>query len=80
MGMVRLTLAAAWSRKRRLVGTVLAVVLGVAFLSATLVIGDSARAGFSTAFAEANAGTDALVRSSVDIEAADVVASSPIPA
>ena len=80
MGMVRLTLAAAWSRKRRLAGTVLAVVLGVAFLSATLVIGDSARAGFSTAFAEANAGTDALVRSSVDIEAADVVASSPIPA
>ena len=78
--MVRLTLAAAWSRKRRLAGTVLAVVLGVAFLSATLVIGDSARAGFATAFAEANAGTDAFVRSSIDIEASDVDSSSPIAA
>ncbi len=37
---------AAWSRKRRLVGTALAIVLGVAFLAATLVLGDTARAGF----------------------------------
>jgi len=62
--MLTTTLAAAWSRKRRLVGTALAIVLGVAFLTATLVVGDSARAGFANAFAEANAGTDALVRSS----------------
>ena len=60
--MLRTTLTAAWSRKRRLVGTALAIVLGVAFLTATLVLGDSARAGFRRAFSEANAGTDALVR------------------
>ncbi len=39
--------------------------LGVAFLAATLVIGDTMRAGFSGAFEQANAGTDVAVRSDV---------------
>ncbi|MGE3620452.1 MAG: ABC transporter permease [Acidimicrobiia bacterium] len=69
--MLRTTLAAAWSRKRRLAGTTLAVVLGIAFLSATLVLSDSARAGFATAFAEANEGTDALVRSDAALTGGD---------
>ena len=43
-------LAGLWARKRRLLGTTTAVVLGVAFLAATLVIGDTMRAGFSGAF------------------------------
>ena len=51
--MLRTTLTSIWSRKRRLAGTVLAVVIGVAFLGATLAFGDSARAGFRTAFAAA---------------------------
>ncbi|HEX6310171.1 MAG TPA: ABC transporter permease, partial [Acidimicrobiia bacterium] len=52
-----------WGRKRRLLATCLAVVLGVGFLSATLMIGDTTREGFKVAFEEANAGTDAVVRS-----------------
>ena len=78
--MLRTTLTAAWSRKRRLVGTSLAVLLGVAFLTATLVLSDSARAGFRTAFAEANAGTDALVRSETRLTAADQDVPTPVDA
>src|SRR5688500_10130611 len=61
--MLRTALSSAWARKRRLAGTAVAVVLGVAFLTATLVIGETAKAGFATAFSEANEGTDAIVRS-----------------
>ena len=62
--MFNVTLTGLWARKRRLIGTSLAVVLGVAFLAATLVLGDTMRAGFSSAFATANAGIDVVVRSS----------------
>lgn len=78
--MLRTTLQAAWSRKRRLVGTALAIVIGVAFLTASLVMGDSARAGFRSAFTEANAGTDAFVRSASQIDADDTVTTAPIDA
>ena len=61
--MFTVTLAGLWARKRRLIGTSLAVVLGVAFLAATLVLGDTMRSGFSQAFTDANAGTDVVVRS-----------------
>jgi putative ABC transport system permease protein len=50
------------AHKRRLLGTFLAVFLGVAFLSGTLVLGDTLRANFDNLFTEANAGTDAVVR------------------
>jgi putative ABC transport system permease protein len=52
-----------WARKRRLIGTSLAVVLGVAFLAATLVLGSTMRAGFKDAFTDANKGIDVEVRS-----------------
>ena len=61
------TFAGIWARKRRLLGTCAAVVLGVAFLAATLVLGDSMRSGFNRAFSAANAGTDVVVRSSTVI-------------
>ena len=48
-----------WAHKRRLFGTVFAVVLGVAFLAGTLVLGDTMRAGFDDAFTEANAASTA---------------------
>ena len=57
------------AHKRRLLGTFLAVFLGTAFLSGTLVLGDTLRANFDTLFADANAGTDALIRSASTIEA-----------
>ena len=50
-----------WSHKRRLLGTTMAVVLGVAFLTASLTIGSTMTAGFDNLFREANAGTADLV-------------------
>ena len=78
--MLRHTLTAAWSRKRRLVGTALAIVLGIGFLTATLVLGDSARAGFEVAFTEANAGTDAIVRSDARLTGGESTTGTPIDA
>jgi putative ABC transport system permease protein len=78
--MGRLMLASLWSRKRRLLGTATAVLIGVAFLSATLALGDTARAGFAGAFAEATAGTDALVRSETRLTGAEDVVAGPIDA
>ena len=49
----------------------LAVFLGVAFLAGTLVLGDTLRANFDDLFTEANAGTDAVVRSATSIDADD---------
>ena len=67
--MINVTLKGLAAHKRRLVGTFLAVFLGIAFLSGTLVLGDTLRANFDTLFADANAGTDALLRSASTIEA-----------
>jgi putative ABC transport system permease protein len=52
---------------RRLVGTALAVFLGVAFLAGTLVLGDTLRKNFDNLFADVNAGTDVVVRSGTDL-------------
>jgi putative ABC transport system permease protein len=51
------------ARKLRLVTTSLAVLLGVAFMSGTLVLTDTIGRTFDTLFADAIAGTDAAVRS-----------------
>src|SRR5688572_31890056 len=60
--MTALTRKGVWAHKRRLLATCSAVVLGVAFLSGTLVVGDTTRQGFDDLFVQANEGTDALVR------------------
>ncbi|MGH9224680.1 MAG: ABC transporter permease, partial [Acidimicrobiales bacterium] len=70
--MFKLTLQNLRARKRRFVGTFLAIVLGVAFLSGTLVLGDTLTANFDRLFADANAGTDVVVRSSLDIRSEDL--------
>ncbi|MFI6932767.1 ABC transporter permease [Streptomyces sp. NPDC050287] len=59
---VRLSAASLRAHKRRFAGTFLAVFLGVAFLTGTLVMGDTLRAGFDTMFGDATSGTDAVVR------------------
>jgi putative ABC transport system permease protein len=61
--MLRLSVRRVTSDKRRALGTGVAVVLGVAFLAATLVLSDTMRAGFRTLFADFHAGTDLAVRS-----------------
>ncbi len=70
--MLTLTVRSLRAHKRRFVGTFLAIFLGVAFLSGTLVLGDTLTANFDNLFADANAGTDVVVRSAVDIPAEDL--------
>ncbi len=65
--MWRTTLKSLGSHKRRLVATCAAVLFGVAFLTGTLVLGDTMTAGFSDLFAETNAGTDAMVRNATEV-------------
>jgi putative ABC transport system permease protein len=69
-----------WARKRRLIGTSLAVVLGVAFLAATLVLGATMRSGFKQAFTDANRGIDVEVRSPDEMGSADDSVRNAIPA
>ncbi|MFF9011895.1 ABC transporter permease [Streptomyces sp. NPDC014870] len=60
---LRLSLSALRAHKRRFVGTLTAILLGVAFLTGTLVMGDTLRTSFDTLFGNATSGTDAVVRS-----------------
>ncbi|HEX6310542.1 MAG TPA: FtsX-like permease family protein [Acidimicrobiia bacterium] len=66
--MVKVSLKGLWAHKRRMVSTVLAVFLGVAFLSGTIALGDTMRANFSDLLTEANAGTDAVVRRTTTLD------------
>ncbi|HEX2564468.1 MAG TPA: ABC transporter permease, partial [Acidimicrobiales bacterium] len=70
--MWRTTIKSIGAHKRRLLATSSAVVLGVAFLSGTLVLGDTMETGFGDMFDEANAGTDAIVRSSTEVGDDDI--------
>jgi putative ABC transport system permease protein len=65
--MWRTTLSSIAAHKRRLLATCSAVLLGVAFLSGTLVLVQTLTSGFADLLADANAGTDALVRSSAEV-------------
>ena len=65
--MWRITLKSIAAHKRRLLASGLAVLLGVAFLAGTLVLYHTLINGFSDVIAEANKGTDALVRSSLEL-------------
>jgi len=64
----KLTWKNLFAHKRRLAGTFIAVMLGVAFLSGTLVLTDPITRTFDDLFADVNRGTDAVVRSSIKIE------------
>ena len=69
--MIKLSLQNTWAHKRRLVGTFLAVLIGVGFLSGTLVLGDTLRSNFDRLFKSAYAGIDVLVRPTVEQDAGD---------
>lgn len=60
--MRRVTLRAIWEHKRRLVSTVLAIVLGVAFMSGTLVFADTIDKVFDDLFADVNEDIDVRVQ------------------
>ena len=65
--MLSLTLREMRAHGRRLLGTSFAVLLGVAFLTGTLVLVDTLRRNFDTLFTDVNAGTDVVVRNATDL-------------
>ncbi len=78
--MRKLILTGLWARKRRLAGTLLAVLLGVAFLSGTLVLGDTLRANFATLFTSVTGDTAAVVRSATKVDSSPATPRGPIEA
>ena len=60
--MLRTTLRSLWEHKRRLLSTIVAVLLGVAFMSGTLVLGDTLDSSFDSLFEDINDEVDAEVR------------------
>ena len=76
--MGRHLLSSLLARKRRLLGGAIAVVIGVAFLAATLMLGDGMKSGIHSLLAEGNSGTDALVRSELEIGSADMSVRSTV--
>jgi putative ABC transport system permease protein len=62
-----LTFSQLRAHRRRLAGTVIAIMLGVAFLAGVLAFGDTLRANFSNLFTTAGAETGAVVRSATTL-------------
>ena len=60
--MLRNTLKSLWAHKRRLVSTTISVILGVAFMAGTLVLGDTLDRSIDGLVNEATEGIDAEVR------------------
>jgi len=69
-----------WSHKRRLLGSMIAVILGVAFLSGTLLLGDTLKANFDKLFTTANGSTDVILRGSTQIGSGNNQARSGVDA
>jgi putative ABC transport system permease protein len=78
--MTALALRNLLARRRRLAGTFLAVFLGVSFLAGALVLGSTLARNFDSLFTDANAGTDAAVRSSIGESSVDGTGRGPIDA
>lgn len=66
--MLRIAFKSALFNKRRLVGTGLSIVIGIAFLAGTLVFTDTISRTFDTLFADVYKTTDTYVRSSGEID------------
>jgi putative ABC transport system permease protein len=60
--MISLTLRNAWSRKGRLVATIVSILLGVAFLTGTLTLTSTLRASFDDLFSNSFRETDVVVQ------------------
>lgn len=63
--MLKTTFRGLWSHKRRLVSTVIAIVLGVAFMAGTLVLTSTINKIFDDLFANTNQNTDAVIRGDI---------------
>lgn len=78
--MLSLTFRNLVAHRRRLVGTGLAIVLGVSFLAASLVMGDTMRSSFGDFFDELTATSDVVVRRSDVVEVQGERRRGPVPA
>ncbi|QXJ20873.1 ABC transporter permease [Actinomadura graeca] len=65
--MIGLVFKELWGRKRRLAGSVIAVFLGVTFLTGTLVLGDTLAASIGGYFSRAYGDTDVSIRNSTTV-------------
>lgn len=77
--MSKLALKQLWARKRRAIGAGIAVIIGVAFLSATMVLGNAMTTGIEALFVEGYAATDVQVKSAYDVDSENQQ-TIPIPA
>src|SRR4051812_15855768 len=67
--MFKVAVRGLFEHKARFASTFLAVLLGIAFLSGTLVLTDTIKGTFNDLFADVNKGTDAVVRSQEKLSA-----------
>jgi putative ABC transport system permease protein len=74
-----LTLRGLATHKRRLVSTVIAILLGVAFMAGSMVFTDTMRATLSGVYTDAEQGTDALVRGPSTIDGFAGTLHQPVP-
>jgi putative ABC transport system permease protein len=65
---VKMSLFSVWHRRRRLASIALAVMLGVSFLTGTLVLGDTLKANFDRLFTQVSAGTSVVVRNTTGVQ------------
>lgn len=65
--MTAIALRGLWAHRRRMLSTVVAVILGVAFLAGTLLLTDTLRSNFRTLFTQADGQIDVVVRSAVKV-------------
>jgi putative ABC transport system permease protein len=77
-GALRVTFAGLKAHRRRLTGTFLAVLLGVAFLAATMTMTATMTSAIDGFFTRANAGTDVVVRSSTVLSGAPNAPRTPV--
>src|SRR6476660_4608904 len=66
--MFKIALKTSLARKRRIIGTALSVIIGIAFLAGTFVFTDTVQRTFDNLFANVFEKTDAYVRSSESID------------
>src|SRR3954470_24756791 len=78
--MWRVTLRGLLAHRLRMLLTGVAIVLGVAFVSGTLVLTDTIRQTFDTAYATANGGTDVSVRATTPLEDTAATDRETVPA
>jgi putative ABC transport system permease protein len=76
---LRIAFKGLFARKLRLFTTSLAVLLGVAFMSGTLVLTDTIGRTFDTLFADVTAGTDAVVRGKAVVTGDFQTQRDPVP-